>query len=223
MADSPNTRRAGRFLSWAQLADPSSEQCQRFLAEALAQSLSDLLRSILTNASPAIGANESMIARYRELAAACGASEVSNNASLSISRGSLAKRCVAWLKLLLTSPADKTPAPAMREFVDALGLFPSLFDLDPTRALATRSPHLVAHTRSTAGCEHARSRHGTHRSLRALGPAALAGRRDRLSVATACGRPAGAHTGYPLSTYRPGPEICDRQPILRLLLCIIRG
>lgn len=148
MADSPNTRRAGHFLSWAQLADPGAEQCQRFLAEALAQLLSDLLRSILTNASPAIGANESMISRYRELAAACGASEVSNNASLSISRGSLAKRCVAWLKLLLTSPTDTTPAPAMREFVDALGLFPSLFDLDPTaRSRRARLTWLLTHDR----------------------------------------------------------------------------
>ena len=107
-----------------------------------------MLRSILTNASPAIGANESMIARYRELAAACGATEVSNSASLSISRGSLAKRCVAWLKLLLSSPGDTTLAPAMREFVDALSLFPALFDLDPTaRSRRARLTWLLTHDR----------------------------------------------------------------------------
>ena len=106
MADSPNTRRVGPTLAWSSLADPGADQCQRFLAEALAQLLSDLLRSILANASPAVGANESMIARYRELAAACGAADVPGNTSLSISRGSLAKRCVAWLKLLLTAPPE---------------------------------------------------------------------------------------------------------------------
>ncbi len=148
MADSHHTRRAGHFLSWSQLADPNSGQCQRFLAEALAQLLSDLLRSILANPSPAIGANESMIVRYRELAASCGATEASKGASLSISRGSLAKRCVSWLKLLLTSPSDATPAPAMREFVDALGLFPSLFDLDPTaRSRRARLTWLLTHDR----------------------------------------------------------------------------
>lgn len=148
MADSPNTRRAGSSLIWAQLADPSAEQCQRFLAEALAQLLSDLLRSILSNASPALGAPESMIARYRELAAACGAADVPGNTSLSISRGSLAKRCVAWLKLLLTTPAESSQAPAMREFVDALALFPALFDLDPTaRSRRARLTWLLTHDR----------------------------------------------------------------------------
>jgi hypothetical protein len=148
MADSPNIRRAGHFLSWAQLADPSTEQCQRFLAESLAQLLSDLLRSILANASPAVGASPSMVERYRELAAACGATDAGHGMSLTISRSSLAKRCVAWLKLLLTAPTDANQAPAMREFVDALALFPSLFDLDPTaRSRRARLTWLLTHDR----------------------------------------------------------------------------
>jgi hypothetical protein len=148
MADSHNTRRAGHFLPWGQIADPGTDQRQRFLAESLAQLLSDLLRSILINASPAIGASASMIARYRELAAACGANDAGHGMSLTISRGSLAKRCVAWLKLLLTAPSDSNQTPAMREFVDALALFPSLFDLDPTaRSRRARLTWLLTHDR----------------------------------------------------------------------------
>jgi len=133
--------------SWSRLAEPGADQYQRFLAEALAQLLGDLLRSIIGNASPAAGANEAMIARYRELAAACGAAELPER-SLSISRGSLAKRCVAWLKLLLTTPADLSQAPAVREFIDALTLFPSLFDVDPAaRSRRARFTWLLTHDR----------------------------------------------------------------------------
>ncbi len=167
MADSHHKRRAGHFVSWQELAEPGAEQCQRFLAESLAQLLGELLRSILSNASPSLSAEEHAIARYRELAAACGATDPAQGMGASISRSSLAKRCVAWLKLLLSVPSDVTPAPAMREFVDALNLFPSLFDADPSarsrRArltwLLTHDRRLDASTREAAGalieaCEH---------------------------------------------------------------------
>lgn len=148
MTDRNDSRRTGATLAWTQLAAPTAEQSQRFIAESLAQLLADLLRSIIGHANPSAGASEHMITRYRELATACGAAESSRNISLSISRGSLAKRCVAWLKLLLTAPADGTAAPALREFVDALALFPALFDVDPSaRSRRARLTWLLTHDR----------------------------------------------------------------------------
>src|ERR1700722_18325020 len=68
MSKSPNARRVGGPLSWDQLARPDTEQCQRFLAESLSLLLADLLRSVLSDASPALPAEESAVARYRNLA-----------------------------------------------------------------------------------------------------------------------------------------------------------
>lgn len=168
MADESNhPGRTGAVPSWHRLSEAGAEQYQRFLAEALAQLLGDLLRSALDGANPSAGAGAALVARYRELAAACGAAESPVSAGPTISRANLAKRCVAWLKLLLTTPIDLSQAPAVREFIDALNLFPALFDLDPAarsrRArltwLLTHDRRLDAGTRETAtalieACEH---------------------------------------------------------------------
>src|SRR5258706_9564941 len=63
MSKSPNARRIGGPLSWEQLARPDTEQCQRFLAESLSLLLADLLRSVLSDASPAVPADESAVER----------------------------------------------------------------------------------------------------------------------------------------------------------------
>src|SRR5580700_2827956 len=69
---------------------------------------------------------ESAIERYRNLADSLAEGETRRRTSLGITRAGLAKRCVTWLKLLLTpAPSVQSSAP-MREFVDALGLFPAL-------------------------------------------------------------------------------------------------
>src|SRR5258708_21206012 len=68
MSKSPNARRIGGPLSWEQLARPDTEQCQRFLAESLSLLLADLLRSVLSDASPAVPAEESAVATYPNLA-----------------------------------------------------------------------------------------------------------------------------------------------------------
>ena len=57
MSKSPNARRIGGPLSWEQMARPDTEQCQRFLAESLSLLLADLLRSVLSDASPALPAD----------------------------------------------------------------------------------------------------------------------------------------------------------------------
>ena len=107
---------------WADLARPDAEQSQRFLAEELALLLADLLRSVLSDASPALPADEASVERYRRLADSLADGETRRRTSLGITRAGLAKRCVTWLKLLLTpAPSAQTSAP-MREFIDALGL-----------------------------------------------------------------------------------------------------
>jgi len=144
MSNSPNARRLGGPKVWADLARPDAEQSQRFLAEALALLLADLLRSVLSDASPALPADESAVERYRHLADSLADGETRRRTSLGITRAGLAKRCVTWLKLLLT-PA---PSAAMREFVDALGLFPALFDSEPSaRSRRARLTWLLTHDR----------------------------------------------------------------------------
>src|ERR1700735_5634729 len=132
MSKSPNARRIGGPLSWDQLSRPDTEQCQRFLAESLSLLLGDLLRSILSDASPALPADEYSVERYRNLADSLADGESRRRTSLGITRAGLAKRCVTWLKLLLTPAPNCAAAAPMREFVDALGLFPALFDSEPS-------------------------------------------------------------------------------------------
>jgi hypothetical protein len=148
MSNSPNARRLGGPRVWAELARPDAEQSQRFLAEALALLLADLLRSVLSDASPALPAEESAVERYRHLADSLADGETRRRTSLGITRAGLAKRCVTWLKLLLTpAPNTQTSAP-MREFVDALGLFPALFDSEPSaRSRRARLTWLLTHDR----------------------------------------------------------------------------
>ena len=66
LAECQATRRPAS--SGTQLSRPDAEQSQRFLAEALALLLADLLRSVLSDASPALPADESAVERYRNLA-----------------------------------------------------------------------------------------------------------------------------------------------------------
>src|ERR1700688_4850780 len=128
MSKSPNDRRIGGPLSWDQLARPDTEQCHRFLAESLSLLLADLLRSVLSDASPALPADESAVKLYLTLPDSIANGESRRRTTLGITRAGLAKRCVTWLKLLLTPAPNATTTAAMREFVDALGLFPALFD-----------------------------------------------------------------------------------------------
>src|ERR1700743_141805 len=132
MSKSPNARRIGGPLSWDQLSRPDAEQCQRFLAESLSLLLGDVLRAILSDASPSLAADESAIERYRNLADSLADGESRRRTGLGLTRAGLAKRCVTWLKLLLTPAPNAHSTAALREFVDALGLFPSLFDSDPS-------------------------------------------------------------------------------------------
>lgn len=147
--NSPNARRIGQPLSWETLARADSEQCQRFLAESLALLLADLLRSVLSDASPASPAEDSAVERYRDLADTLADGEARRRAAgTGITRAGLAKRCVTWLKLLLTAPPGANCAPPMREFVDALGLFPALFDSEPSaRSRRARLTWLLTHDR----------------------------------------------------------------------------
>jgi hypothetical protein len=148
MAKSPHSRRPGAPLSWQQLARPDAEQRQRFLAESLSLLLADLLRSVLADASPALLADESAVERYRELTDAMADTEARRHMGLGITRAGLAKRCVTWLKLLLTAPPNAASGAAMREFVDALGLFPALFDSEPSaRSRRARLTWLLTHDR----------------------------------------------------------------------------
>jgi len=148
MSNSPNARRLGGPKVWVDLARPDAEQSQRFLAEALALLLADLLRSVLSDASPALPADESAVERYRHLADSLADGETRRRTSLGITRAGLAKRCVTWLKLLLTpAPSAQVGAP-MREFIDALGLFPALFDSEPSaRSRRARLTWLLTHDR----------------------------------------------------------------------------
>lgn len=141
-------RKSGDPLSWEQLARPDTEQCQRFLAESLSLLLADLLRSVLADASPALPADESAVERYRNLTDSLADGEAGRRTSLGITRAGLAKRCVTWLKLLLSAPPNVATTAALREFVDALGLFPALFDSEPSaRSRRARLTWLLTHDR----------------------------------------------------------------------------
>jgi hypothetical protein len=148
MSKSPNARRLGGPLSWDQLSRPDAEQCQRFLAESLSLLLGDVLRAILSDASPSVAADESSVERYRNLADSLADGESRRRTGLGLTRAGLAKRCVTWLKLLLTPSPNAPSTAAMREFVDALGLFPALFDSDPSaRSRRARLTWLLTHDR----------------------------------------------------------------------------
>jgi hypothetical protein len=149
MSNPPNARRIGEPLPWETLACSDPEQCQRFLAESLSLLLADLLRSVLSDASPASPADDTAVERYRSLADTLADGESRRRAAtVGITRAGLAKRCVTWLKLLLTAPPNTQSATAMREFVDALGLFPALFDSEPSaRSRRARLTWLLTHDR----------------------------------------------------------------------------
>src|SRR5271155_1304726 len=108
MSKSPNAKRLGGPISWDQLSRPDPDQCQRFLAESLSLLLADLLRSVLSDSSPALPADESAVERYRHLADSLADGESRRRTSLGITRAGLAKRCVTWLKLLLTPLPNAT-------------------------------------------------------------------------------------------------------------------
>src|ERR1700721_3900941 len=91
MSKSPNARRIGGPLSWEQLARPDTEQCQRFLAESLSLLLADLLRSVLSDASPALPADEAAVERYRCLADSLADGESRRRTSIGITRAGLAQ------------------------------------------------------------------------------------------------------------------------------------
>ncbi len=148
MSNSPNAGRLGGPPSWDGLSRPDSEQCQRFLAESLSFLLADLLRSVLADASPALPAEESAIERYRLLADSLPDGEARRRTGLGITRAGLAKRCVTWLKILLSAPHHGAGSAPLREFVDALGLFPALFDSEPSaRSRRARLTWLLTHDR----------------------------------------------------------------------------
>ncbi|MFI4891673.1 MAG: hypothetical protein ACHQIL_14175 [Steroidobacterales bacterium] len=130
------------------MARCDAEQRQRFLAESLSVLLADLLRSVLADASPALPADEAVVERYRELTEALADIEARRHADLGITRAGLAKRCVTWLKVLLSSQASGSHSPGMREFIDALNLFPALFDNEPSaRSRRARLTWLLTHDR----------------------------------------------------------------------------
>ncbi|HUY83829.1 MAG TPA: hypothetical protein VMU86_04595 [Steroidobacteraceae bacterium] len=110
--------------------------------------LADLLRSVLADASPAMPADEAVVDRFRQLAGAAAFVVAIRPTGLGVTRAGLAKRCVDWLKtLLVDAPAGSTNA-AMREFIDALGLFPALFDGEPSaRSRRARLTWLLTHDR----------------------------------------------------------------------------
>ena len=148
MSNSPKARRVGGPPAWDELSRPDSEQNQRFLAESLSLLLADLLRSVLSDASPALPADEAAVERYRNLADSLADGESRRRTSLGITRAGLAKRCVTWLKLLLTPAPNSPTAAPMREVVDALGLFPALFDSEPSaRSRRARLTWLLTHDR----------------------------------------------------------------------------
>ena len=118
MSKPPNARRIGGPLHWDQLSRPDTDQCQRFLAESLSLLLGDVLRAILSDASPAIAADESAVERYRNLADSLAEGESRRRTGAGITRAGLAKRCVTWLKLLLTH--DRRLDASTREAATAL-------------------------------------------------------------------------------------------------------
>lgn len=135
-------------LSWEKLARCEAEQRQRFLAESLSFLLADLLRSVLADASPALPAEESIVERYRELTESLADVQARRHVDLGITRTGLAKRCVTWLKMLLSTPPNSGASAGLREFVDALNLFPALFDSEPSaRSRRARLTWLLTHDR----------------------------------------------------------------------------
>ncbi len=106
--------------------------------------LADLLRSVLSDASPALPAEASAVERYRNLADTLADGESRRRTSMGITRAGLAKRCVTWLKLLLTPAPNGNSSAA----IDALGLFPALFDSEPSaRSRRARLTWLLTHDR----------------------------------------------------------------------------
>ncbi len=142
-------QRPGAPLSWELMARPDSDQRRRFLAESLSLLLADILRSVLADASPAVAADAAVVERYQELTDSDGdAQPPERQGALVITRAVLAKRCVTWLKVLLTAPPDEPGSAALREFVDALALFPALFDNEPSaRSRRARLTWLLTHDR----------------------------------------------------------------------------
>src|SRR5258706_615534 len=148
MPKSPNAKRGGGPKSWEELSRPDHDKNQRFLAESLSLLLEDWLGSVLSDASRALLADESAVERYRNLADSLADGESRRRTSVGITRAGLAKRCVTWLKLLLTPAPSATATAPMREFVDALGLFPALFDSEPSaRSRRARLTWLLTHDR----------------------------------------------------------------------------
>jgi hypothetical protein len=149
MSKSPDARRLGQPGSWSAFVQPDADQTRRFLAESLSLLLADLLRSVLADASPALPANEAAVERFRRLADSLAIADSFRPTALGITRAGLAKRCVNWLKLLLSEThAGNAAGAGIREFVDALGLFPALFDSEPSaRSRRARLTWLLTHDR----------------------------------------------------------------------------
>ncbi|MDE1924006.1 MAG: hypothetical protein KGL34_10590 [Gammaproteobacteria bacterium] len=148
MSKPPNALRFGDPRSWNEFARPDFDQSRRFLAESLSLLLADLLRSVLADASPALPADEGTVDRFRELADALEIPDSARPTGLGVTRAGLAKRCVNWLKLLLAEATAGNAGAAMREFLDALGLFPALFDSEPSaRSRRARLTWLLTHDR----------------------------------------------------------------------------
>ena len=149
MSNSPNARRLGGPRSWAELSRPDAEQSQRFLAEALALLLADLLRSVLSDASPALPADEAAVERYRNLADSLGGRR-DPAAHESRHHPCRPRQALRHLAQAAAHSRARTPKAArrMREFVDALGLFPALFDSEPSaRSRRARLTWLLTHDR----------------------------------------------------------------------------
>jgi len=148
MSKPPNARRNGSSLSWELLAQSDAEQSRRFLAESLSLLLADLLRSVLADASPALPAEEAAVERYRHLTEMRDDARAGRSTAFGVTRAGLAKRCVTWLKLLLIAPPGAAASAEMREFIDALALFPALFDSEPSaRSRRARLTWLLTHDR----------------------------------------------------------------------------
>src|ERR1700738_2918296 len=102
MPKSPNAKRVGGPKSWEELSRPDADQNQRFLAESLSLLLAALLRLVLSDARPDLTADALGVRRSRTPADCLADGESRRSPRLGITRAGLAKRCVTWLKLLLT-------------------------------------------------------------------------------------------------------------------------
>jgi hypothetical protein len=135
-----------RPIPWQQMAISDLQQSERFVAESLAQLLADLLRSVLTDGSPAVVADADAVDRYRNMVSVLDPTDTLERMRLGVTRTGLAKRCVTRLKRLLTNMG--TEAAGLRDFVDALALFPALFDAQPSaRSRRARLTWLLTHDR----------------------------------------------------------------------------